>query len=645
MKREKEKKKLKKQVYDTIGFTQILENLKDYANTTEAKDLIEQLAPYLSERELKKHLRDTTQARQLLEKVGNPPIPIMKNITEYVDRAVRGDFLTAVEIEEVGMFLSSINRLRMYLESGKHHEIGLAWYSDNLVQHQELREEIQRSIRGGIVDDYASKELREIRKDLQSLEEKMRQKAEHVLQTHKAYLADSFVVTRHGRFCIPVKAQYKKKVDGAEIDTSATNSTVFIEPKSVAKICDQIEILKFAQEEEERCILYGLADQIANHELELKENIRLITMLDFVFAKGKMASDMAAIEPEINTERRILIEKGRHPLLDKESCVPLDFTIGDKLQGVIITGPNTGGKTVAIKTVALLSVMACSGLHVPAKTANITMNSQVLCDIGDGQDMKDNLSTFSAHIKNIISVLESINEESLVILDELGSGTDPAEGMGIAIAILEALRKSKALFLVTTHYPEVKEYADRHSEIANARMAFDRESLKPLYRLEMGRAGESCALYIAKRLGLPNSLLLQAANEAYGSKSKELIRELELEDSDAPMKKVAKPHIKKADVTRQEAIHGTSFSRGDSVTILPDGKIGIVVTPADQHGEVLVQLQKEKFKINHKRLKLKVAATELYPEDYDFSIVFDSVENRKARHQMSKHHIEGLEIS
>jgi len=273
------------------------------------------------------------------------------------------------------------------------------------------------------------------------------------------------------------------------------------------------------------------------------------------------------------------------------------------------------------------------------------MNNQVLCDIGDGQNIADNLSTFSAHIRNILEILQKVTQESLVILDELGSGTDPAEGMGIAISILEQLRLSGCLFLATTHYPEVKAYAKRHEEIVNARMAFDKENLKPLFRLEIGRSGDSCALYIAKRLGMPDMMLLSAAKEAYGEVNKDLIRELDLDKhSKNELKKIYVPRILK--ITEKQPLKReiSTFARGDSVTVFPDRLIGIVVNPADKKGNVLVQIKKEKVFINHKRLKLKAAASELYPEDYDFSIIFDSVENRKARHKMGKGYQQDLEI-
>jgi len=632
------------QTFEILGAYQILEQLKIYANTMQAKEIIANLVPYLSETELNKNLKDTTQAKQLLETIGTPPLPLMENVEEYVGNIVRGELLLPEQIEQIGFFLVAVKRLKAYLDKGKEKQIGLAFYSDNLVVHPELYNEIERTIRHGKIDDYATKTLKNIRRQLQDINEKIREKAESVIRANKSFVADSYVVNRNGRICIPVKKQYRIKIEGIEVDKSSTGSTVFIEPRVITKMRSEYELLKCEEETEERQIIYTLMNMIADKETEIRENIRIIVMLDFVFAKGKMSVDMQAIEPVINLERYICIKGARHPLLKKEECIPLDFEIGNGTRGVVITGPNTGGKTVAIKTIALLSIMACSGLHIPAGKAEIAMNSQVLCDIGDGQNISDNLSTFSAHIRNIIDILKKVNDESLVVLDELGSGTDPTEGKGIAISVLEQLRQSEALFLVTTHYPEVKEYADRYEEIINARMAFDRESLKPLYRLEMGKSGESCALYIAKRLGIPNEMLKLAAYEAYGDKAEGLIDELGLCYNDHGFKKEASPKIQRKVLPYKQIKHGEGFSRGDSVVILPEGGIGIVVKPADKQGNVLVQYQKEKTMINHKRLKLKVAAAELYPEDYDFSIIFDTVQNRKARHKMEKGYQEDLTI-
>ena len=629
---------------ETIGYYHILEKLKECAATENAGNRIMEMVPILSETELRKQQRDTTQARAMIELAGTPPIPAMEHVEEYLQKAVRGDMLLPEQLEETGMFLSAVRRLKSYLLRGEEGRISLAYYNQNLAFPEELQEEIERWIRGGRVDDYASAYLKDIKKQIQILEEKVSERAERALKTNRQYLNDSFVVTRNGRFCIPVKKECRSMVPGSVVEQSSTGATLFIEPEAVANLREELEIYRIEEDAEERKILYTLTNMTAEREAELMEDIRVIQKLDFMFAKGKLSLEMDAVEPKINLEQYMELKGARHPMLEKESCVPLDFQIGRGIRGVIITGPNTGGKTVAIKTVALMSAMACSGLHVPCREADICMQNQILCDIGDGQNISDNLSTFSAHIKNVLDILKRVRPDSLVIMDELGSGTDPQEGMGIAISILEELRRSGALFLVTTHYPEVKEYADRYGDVQNARMEFDRDSLKPLYRLKVGEAGESCARYIAKRLGFPDKMLASAAREAYGERSEALIQNMHLHGGSSRLEKLHAPRIEKAAVVRDSMDAVRKFTRGDSVTILPDEKIGIVVKPADKNGNVLVQLRNEKMLISHKRLRLKVAAAELYPEDYDFSIIFDTVEVRKARHKMGKHHMEGLEI-
>ena len=629
---------------ETIGYYNILEKLRECTSTEKAGERILEMQPILSETDLRKQLRDTTQARAMLELSGTPPIPAMEHVEEYLQKAVKGNMLMPEQLEEIGMFLSAVRRLKSYLQRGEEGRISLAFYNRNLIVPEELQEEIERCIRSGRVDDHASAYLKDIRKQIQFLEEKVSERAERALKTNRQYLNDSFVVKRNGRFCIPVKKECRSLVPGTVVEQSSTGATLFIEPETVANLREDLEIYRIEEDAEERKILYTITNMTAEREAELMEDIRVIEKLDFIFEKGKMSLEMDGTEPKINLEQYMELKGARHPMLDKASCVPLDFQIGKGIRGVIITGPNTGGKTVAIKTVALMSAMACSGLHVPCNEADICMQNQILCDIGDGQNISDNLSTFSSHIKNVLNILKRVRPESLVIMDELGSGTDPQEGMGIAISILEELRKSGALFLVTTHYPEVKEYADRYEEVQNARMEFDRDSLRPLYRLRVGEAGESCALYIAKRLGFPDGMLAAAAREAYGDKSSAFIQSMEIQEHGRKLEKIHVPRIKRAVEIKDSMETVRKFSRGDSVSILPDGKIGIVVKPADKNGSVLVQFRNEKQLISHKRLRLKVAAAELYPEDYDFSIIFDTVEIRKARHQMAKHHMEGLEI-
>ena len=620
-----------------IEFDKIKERWMSLAVTDHAKEMIAKVSCYLEESELRKQLKDTTNSKILLEKLGAPPLQNVAEAKEILTIAEKGDCLTPYQLERVEKVLVAVMRLKDYLAKGKQYENPLAYYEENLDAAKALREEISRQIRNGIVDDYASKELRQLRADMLRCEEQMKQKAEQILRANKECMADNYCTARNGRICVPVKKEYKFKISGSVIDKSATGSTFFIEPVSVAKYYEELQLLQISEENEVYRILYTLTAMVAESIPLMNENIELMEKLDFIFSKGKLSIDLDAVAPAINTERRIILKDARHPLMDRALNIPLQFEIGSQARGIIITGPNTGGKTVAIKTVMLSCIMAQCGLHVACKEADICMNSSYLCDIGDGQDITENLSTFSAHIKNVLEVLREVHRDSLVIMDEMGSGTDPTEGMGIAIAILEELRKSGCLFLVTTHYPEVKDYADKTEDIINARMTFDKETLKPTYQMVIGEAGESCAFYIADRLGMPNEMLKTAVRAAYGEAA---VKDYQFCKEENTLQKEAGHKLVKVKKTIPRTKLDTKYHLGDSVMVFPDKKIGIVCEPVNEKGVLRVQLQDKKIWINHKRVKLHVAAAQLYPADYDFSILFETVENRKIKHDMARKYTE-----
>ena len=622
-----------------IEFDKVKEIWAELAITDYAKEKIKSIELCFSEIELNKELRDTTEAKELIEKAGNPPLQNITEIREVLMIAEKGDCLTPYQLERVEKVLVVVRRLKNYLSRGKAYQNSIAYYDENLDDISELGDEISSKIRGNMVDDYASKELEQIRRQIIECDDRMKQKAEQVLRSNKECMADNYCTLRNGRICVPVKKEYRLKVPGSVIDKSSTGSTFFIEPAGVAKYYEKLQLLKIDEENEVYRILYTLSAQVLASAPVLYENLKMIEKLDFIFSKGKLSIDMDATEPAINTERRIHLTDARHPLMDKSVAVPLQFDIGENVRGIVITGPNTGGKTVAIKTVMLNCIMAQCGLHVTCNQADICMNSSYLCDIGDGQDITENLSTFSSHITNVLQVLSIADEKSFVIMDELGSGTDPTEGMGIAIAILEELRKSGANFLVTTHYPEVKEYASKTEGILNARMVFDKETLRPTYQMIIGEAGESCAFYIADRLGMPNDMLRVAIRAAYGESA---MKSYKFQKEESTIMKQNSHRISKAKTIRANTELSTKYKIGDSVMVYPDKKIGIVCVPINEKGVLRVQMPDKKIWINHKRVKLHVAATELYPEDYDFSIIFDSVENRKKRHDMERKYTDAV---
>lgn len=624
-----------------IEFYKIKEQLKEYALSVQAKEKAEKLEPYLSEREVISHTKDTSEARRMLDTFGAPPLDTMKEIHPILELAGLGGMLLPEQLEQVCRFAAASKRLKDYLKKSQILETDISGYAASIAELSTLREEITSAVRNQRVDDNASPALKGIRRRIEQINSDIKSKLETLLRNRREIFSDGYISERNGHFVLPVKKAYKNQLAGSLIDTSSTGSTCFIEPASIGKMQGELASLKIDEGNEESRILYTLTGLVLDFEEDIRRNTDAMIQLDFIFAKGKLSADMDGIPAKINTKRRISILGGRHPLLPKDGCVPLNLEIGIQYRGIIITGPNTGGKTVALKTAGLFSAMAQSGLHIPCREADICMNNVILCDIGDGQSITENLSTFSSHIKNILSILQKADQESFVLLDEVGSGTDPGEGMGIAIAILEALRKRQCLFIATTHYPEVKEYAAKQDGLINARMAFDRESLKPLYRLEIGEAGESCALHIAKKLGMTKAMLELAYQKAYGAKEagKENLPADLNEDffADAPddLARIKLPGIQKTTVPEKNPVL-PEYHIGDSVFILPHNKIGIVFQEINAKGQIGVMVHKEKALYNHTRIKLHIPAEELYPEDYDFSIIFDTVENRKARNKMNK---------
>jgi len=631
-----------------LEYDQIKEMLCNHALSERARIRLAELSPYMEENECHRKMDETTDARKILDACGTPPLTAMTQVDQILALCQVGSMLVPEQLLSVVQFILSCNRIKSYLKKAEKLDCTIVYYGNSMVDLPGLQQEVERCIRNEQVDSNASSALRDVRRKAETVKAKVQAKLNDILRSKKQWFSDGTVVTRNGRFTLPVKKEYKNQFSGSVLEISGTGSTYFMEPISVAMLQEELSSLNIEEENEVRRILYTLTALVDGSRSELTRNVEAMETLDVVFAKAKLSAQMEAVPVFITADRKISIQKGRHPLIDRNVCVPLDFESDDNCSGVVITGPNTGGKTVALKTVGLLSMMAQSGLHIPADASSILcMHNAYLCDIGDGQSISENLSTFSAHMTNIIEILRQTTRESLVLLDELGSGTDPAEGMGIAIAVLDELRVKGCLFIATTHYPEIKNYADSAPGMTNARMAFDRETLQPTYRLELGKAGESCALYIAKRLGLPSRLLERAYQEVYREKKRnDPIPDFQLNsshaDTEPAVRSVSK--IQKSKPEKAISTHAAKFQIGDSVLIYPEKRIGVVFHQANEHGEIGVQIKGEKEWVSHKRLELKTPASELYPPDYDFSIVFDTVSNRKARHVMGKRHDPNLSI-
>lgn len=624
--------------FEALEFNAIIDKLKEHALSERAKSVLSELSPYLNEDMCKKKMAQTTAARLLLDACGSPPLPSMNGLEEILTLADAGVMLVPEQLSCVAQFAVTCKRTASYLRRGEAFGQDIAVYGRGIEAIDELQKEIESCVGDEKVFDEASSELRNIRRKTEHVENQIKEKLSHILQSRKQYLADSYISKRNGHYVLPVQRCYQNQFSGTVIEVSGKGSTVFMEPTTVSKLQAELNTLFIKEDAEVRRILYSLSSRVVVYAPAIRRNMDIMETLDVLFAKAKLSSSMKAHEVEIGGERKIKILGGRHPLLSSESCVPLDFIMDEDTRGVVITGPNTGGKTVAVKTVGLLSLMAQCGLHIPCEEGSyIAMHDGYLCDIGDSQNISQNLSTFSGHITNVIDILAEASRDSLVLLDELGSGTDPSEGMGIAVAVLDELRLRGCMFLVTTHYPQVKTYAKNTQGIKSARMAFDPESLKPLFILEMGKSGESCALHIAKRLGLAQHLLDRAYQEVYGEMSCDNLEDVCMR---APKSRLVRSVAEKSGPDPLE-----KFCMGDSVFVLPEREIGIVFRPADKSGDVIVQVKGVKRAVKHTRLELHVPASDLYPPDYDFSVIFDTVENRKASKIMGKHNDKSVSVT
>lgn len=614
--------------FEAAGFYEIIEKLKEHSLSDGAKARIDEMQPFLSEDICRRRLALTTCARRILDTQGNPPLAPMKNLPEMLVIAETGAMLLPEQFLAVAQFSVACRRMTAYLKRSESVEGGVGLYGRGIEDLSALQKEIERCVNNDGVNDEASPALKGIRRDIERTRQQIKEKLEHILQSRKQYLSDGYISVKAGRYVLPVQRKFQNQFGGTVIEVSGKGSTVFMQPDSIARLQGEIDQLIIEDEIESQKILYQLTAEVSGNSHIINRNIQAMEELDLLFAKAKLSAAMNGREAAITGESRLKIANGRHPLLG-ENCVPLNVEIDTDTRGVIITGPNTGGKTVTIKTVGLLCLMTQCGLHIPCDEGTvIPLRDGVFCDIGDSQSLSQNLSTFSGHMTNVISILEQAGRDSLVLLDELGSGTDPAEGMGIAVAVLEELRRRGCMFFVTTHYTQVKNYAEKTPNVVAARMAFDRETLRPLYRLEMGKSGESCALHIARRLGLAEHILDRAHAEVYGGEK----------DDGGKVMKFPKSRLQRTDDRPAANDPTQKFSMGDSVVVKASGLGGIVYRPADKNGDVVVQIKGEKLLFRHDRIALRLPACELYPPDYDFSIIFDTVQNRKARHTLERKH-------
>lgn len=714
-----------------LEYDKIKQKVAEYAVSYLGREHVERMGPLIECRAVRTALDDANEALAMLNSGGSVPIPSLQGIDSVLSLLGKGYVFSEDDFSNIYTFLHSCAQLRKYMASKTAVAPRISQFAASLHELDKLKSEIERCLRHGSIVDTASKELNKVRKKIAVVQERIKSKIQALLTRHRDILQENLVGMRGDRYVLPVKKEHRKRIAGTVLDESSSGQTVYIEPGDIAHLQHELQALRAEEAREEAKVLGYLTGLAEEAEHELRMNVETIGEYDYLFAKAKYALSIGGRNVAVNDEGVIDFRGAVHPLLGS-GMVPLGFSIGRRYRSLIITGPNTGGKTVALKTVGLLTLMVQSGLLVPVQEGStFAVFAQIAADIGDGQSIEQSLSTFSSHIRNMIEILQEADRSTLVLVDEMATGTDPGEGVGLSIAILEELYRRKATVIATTHFNEIKHFAATTAGFENARMEFDTDTLKPLYRLRIGEAGSSYAFVVARNLGMSPQIIRRSqeimegwgkeeraleparAETARMSEATQTEREHmpeatgterehtpeatqterkcmpeamrtepeqpaasageEQSEADGPIPLPAGSKEGDADgggqtvadrrlpagstrgeaggKTRQEKevlekqpVAPRRFRIGDSVYVSSLNKTGIVYREEDAQGLVGVMIQKQKVTVNQKRLSLHIPKEELYPDDYDFDIIFETKEDRKKKKLMSRKHVEGLTI-
>lgn len=641
-----------------MEYGKIKQMLEGYALSNLGKELVARLKPETDMLIIDNWLNETSEARNLLDKGSSVPLSSLNGIEKVMEKLGKVSALQPDELWILRGMLTGAARLIRYMHDRILIAPKVASYASSMFELEDLSNEIERCILDNRVDDKASSDLARTRKRIAIVEDRIESKLDSILRSpaYKDMLQDAVVSVRGGSYVIPIKREHKRAIDGAVLDISSSGSTVFVEPAAIKALKSELDFLKVEEEKEVFKILTFLTGMAEGYRKEILIDIQTMAQYDFLFAKAKLANSMKAVCPGVNLDHRITIREGRHPLIG-QTAIPLDFAIGEDYRSLVITGPNTGGKTVVLKTVGLFCLMAQSGLHVPAEEGTeLGIFSDILADIGDGQSIEQSLSTFSSHIRNIISILSCANPNTLVIMDELGTGTDPAEGMGLAIAVMEKLYAKGCVMICTTHYSEIKEFARTTPGFKNGCMLFDTKTLLPLFRLSIGIPGESNAFLISLRLGMDPEIIERAHSITYKEDrhyDRPIASTQEQEPEILANRDILVTHEenKAQTLRRMEAKKrveklriDSPYKLGDCVFITSMNRTGIICELENARGDVGVMVMKKRFTVNKKRLRPFIEGKDLYPEDYDLDIVLETKDYRRNKKIMTKRHVEGLTL-
>jgi len=499
-----------------LEFDKIRAQLAEYATSEKGKQMIKELPIEVEEKAIQHKIEETADGVELLRLKQGIPIPRLKDISFALKRLELEAGLNGRELSDILRVLTTTHEVERFFEKVEEEEIALKRIPrlvEKLESIPDVTKELEASIReDGYVLDSASPTLHGIRVGIQKTEQEIRRQMDQYLTGKNAqYLSDTIITIRNDRYVLPVKAEYKSVFGGTVHDQSATGQTLFMEPQAVVNLNNKLREYQVQEKREVERILWELSQKLMPYTNSLHQNHYVLARLDVVNAKALYANEIKATEPIIDRQNHVALWKAWHPLLDREKAVANDIILGEEYQAIVITGPNTGGKTILLKTVGVIQLMAQMGLYIPAgENSRVGIFTEIFADIGDEQSIEQNLSTFSSHMSNIVSILKQINDKSLLLIDEIGSGTDPQEGSSLAIAILDYIASKQSYVIASTHYPELKAYGYDRPKTINASMEFDGDTLQPTYQLLLGVPGRSNAFDISKRLGLPSIIIDQA---------------------------------------------------------------------------------------------------------------------------------------
>lgn len=613
---------MNEQTLDKLQYNDLIQHVERYCISGFGRNLLRSQRPTSHLQTVNKRLQETSEARAILDATSHVPFIGVSDMEPLIGKISRGIQLEASELEAVADFFRGARKLKRFMAEQAFFAPLLSQYAGEMSEWRSIEEEIIQSIRGGRVVDDASKELKRVRKQIDILEGRIEERLNKFLKSaaNREAIQDGFVTKKQDRFTIPIKASYKHKVAGAIVDTSSRGTTVFIEPEAVAKLNAELVVKRTEEAVEIYQVLATLTGMVAEALPTIEATLDVIAQYDMVFAKGKYSQTIDGIAPRVNGVGKIRLKQVRHPLLER--AVPLDFSLGETYRGLIITGPNAGGKTVVLKTIGLLSLMTMSGLHIPAHPdTDISTFDDVFVDIGDNQDMGSALSTFSAHMHNVANIMQKAGKRSLLLFDEIGSGTEPNEGAALAIAILEEAYQRGCLVVASTHYGEIKAYSESHPDFMNAAMQFDPDTLEPKYRLLIGQSGDSNALFIARKMKLPEKILKQASRYMHDKTYDQSLLDLSRLTQD-----VVRPVVEPDQV----------LYKGDRVRLLETNQVGLVYAMDESLRQVTVYVDGTFSDHPLRRVRREAKALDLYPAGYDLETLFVDYRDRKEAHDFAR---------